>query len=184
MLSTMKRVWQVVACWLFLLVGAQAANVAWAALNIQKSVFSAESGLLDQEREQYANQLANYATQLLVKETPTPVLMLEVRKVLALALQLSPRNKQAMVLNFQLAKDILPPKEAAVNAIEKEALAKLLFVRAEELKKQGGEENLKLSRYFTQLSAEMDPKNVDYVYASELNRLDHGPVDWEDLMHP
>jgi len=34
---------------------------------------------------------------------------------------------------------------------------------------------------FTELSAEMDPKNDDAVYASELQRLDGGGVDWSGL---
>jgi len=32
------------------------------------------------------------------------------------------------------------------------------------------------------LAAERDPRNEDAVYASELQRLDHGKVDWADLM--
>jgi hypothetical protein len=49
------------------------------------------------------------------------------------------------------------------------------------LKQQGGVENGLLARVFTELAAEMDPKNDDAVYASELQRLDHGSVDWAAL---
>ena len=38
-----------------------------------------------------------------------------------------------------------------------------------------------LARIFTELAAEMDPKNDDAVYASELQRLDQGGVDWSAL---
>ncbi|MEY3897325.1 MAG: hypothetical protein RLZZ214_2846, partial [Verrucomicrobiota bacterium] len=45
----------------------------------------------------------------------------------------------------------------------------------------GGAENKRLARYFIQLAAEMDPKNEDAVYASEVQRLDHGALDWSPL---
>jgi hypothetical protein len=40
---------------------------------------------------------------------------------------------------------------------------------------------LLLARIFIELSAEMNPRSDDAVYASELQRLDHGPVDWSAL---
>ncbi|MFT3992553.1 MAG: hypothetical protein QM680_14235 [Luteolibacter sp.] len=177
----MKRVWQVVALWVCLVISAGAEE--WHPLQITKSVFSPEIGLLDSEREDYANQLATYAANVVGPDNAVPPEMEQARKALALALQLSPRNKQAVVLNFQLAKGIFPKASGDVKS-GREALAKLLFARAELLKKQGGEENLKLSRYFAQLAAEMEPKNVDYVYASELNRIELGELDWNVLMNP
>ena len=62
-----------------------------------------------------------------------------------------------------------------------EVLAGLLFARGQTLKQQGGAENGLLARIFTELAAEMDPKNDDAVYASELQRIDHGAVDWAAL---
>jgi hypothetical protein len=50
--------------------------------------------------------------------------------------------------------------------------------------KQGGEENQRLARFFIQLAAELDPKNEDAVYASEVQRLDHGAVDWASITDP
>jgi hypothetical protein len=47
--------------------------------------------------------------------------------------------------------------------------------------KQDGAENQKLARYFIQLASDLDPKNEDAVYASELQRLDKGPVDWNAI---
>jgi hypothetical protein len=52
------------------------------------------------------------------------------------------------------------------------------------LEKQGGEENKRLARYFIQLAAEIDPTNEDAVYASEVQRLDHGALDWGLLTDP
>ena len=178
----MRRVWQVAAFFLLSPVLVRGADLVWKPLTIQKSIFTEQVGLLDTEREDYAGQLAAYAGECITREKGSQEALTQGRKVLALALQLSPRNKQAMVLNFQLAKGILP--EAESSDMGTEALAKLLFARAEQLKKQSGEENQLLARIFTQLAAEMDPKNVDVVYASEINRLDFGPIDWNALIQP
>ena len=59
-----------------------------------------------------------------------------------------------------------------------QAFARLLFTRGQLLEKQGGDENGRLARLFIQLAATIDPRNEDAVYASEVHRLDHGPVDW------
>jgi hypothetical protein len=48
------------------------------------------------------------------------------------------------------------------------------------LQQQEGE-NRNLARYLIQLAAEIDPRNEDAVYASELIRLDTGMVDWTPL---
>jgi hypothetical protein len=63
-------------------------------------------------------------------------------------------------------------------------LARLLLTRGQLLEKQAGEENKILARYFIQLAAEIDPKNEDAVYASEVQRLDHGALDWKLITDP
>jgi hypothetical protein len=102
--------------------------------------------------------------------------------MLALALQLSPRNKRAVVVNFQLSKGILP--DVVDSNYSQPVLARLILTRGQLLLKQGGEENQRLARFFIQLAAEMDPKNEDAVYASEVQRLDHGAVDWASITDP
>ena len=154
----------------------------WPPLTIPRSIFTSQIGMLDTEREDYARQLAGYAATLLVVSNGSDASRLQTRKILALALQLAPRCKEAIVLNFQLANRILP--EATPTLAEADILAKLLFSRGKLLQQQDGEENQRLARIFIQLAAEMDPRNVDVVYASEVNRLDHGPVDWNALMSP
>jgi hypothetical protein len=37
---------------------------------------------------------------------------------------------------------------------------------------------------FVQLAANMDPRNEDAVYASEVHRLDHGEFDWSAITDP
>jgi hypothetical protein len=152
----------------------------WAGPKVVVSIFTTELGLLDSEREEYATNLAMAASNQIAAEKASAASLLEGRKMIALALQLSPRNKRALVINFQLGKGILP--EVAQSNYSPPVLARLILTRGELLTKQGGIENLKLARYFVQLAAELDPKNEDAVYASEMQRLDHGTLDWAALM--
>jgi hypothetical protein len=100
--------------------------------------------------------------------------------MLALALHLSPRNKRALVVNFQLSKGLLP--EQAEGNYSAQVFARLMLTRGQLLDQQGGAENRKLARYLIQLAAEMDPKNEDAIYASEVQRLDHGAPDWSEMI--
>lgn len=135
--------------------------------------------MLDREREEYANNLAGYASNRVAQAKASAASLADARRLVALALNLSTRNKKALVLSFQLSRGVLP--EAAPNDYQPDVLARLLFERSQELKKQAGVENTLLARIFTELSAEIDPKNDDAVYASEIQRLDHGSVNWGTL---
>lgn len=135
--------------------------------------------MLEREREEYADSLAAYASGRVAAASASVASLAEARRLVALALHLSPRNRKALVLAFQLSRGVLP--DPAPGDYRPEVLAGLLFARGEALRQQGGEENLLLARIFIELSAEMNPRNDDAVYASELQRLDHGPVDWSAL---
>lgn len=149
----------------------------WDAPKVVTSVFSQQDlGMLDSEREEYATNLATIAANHLATAKASPASLGDARRMLALALQLSPRNKRAVVVNFQLTKGVLP--EITESNYSPPVFARLILTRGQLLAKQGGEENQKLARYFIQLAAELDPKNEDAVYASEVQRLDHGAVDW------
>ena len=138
--------------------------------------------MLDSERDEYATNLAGIAGNAVAKAKASPASLADARRMLALALQLSPRNKRAVVLNFQLAKGVLP--EPVEGSYSPQVFARLILTRGQLLTKQGGEENQKLARYFIQLAAELDPKNDDAVYASEVQRLDHGALDWAPITDP
>ncbi len=148
----------------------------WTPPAVGKGLFSDKLGMLDREREDYADNLAAEATNRVMRGKASAASLAEARRLLGLALQLAPRNRKALVLNFQLSRGVLP--EIKPEGYDPEVLARLLFTRAELLRQQGGEENLLLSRAFVEIAAELDPKNEDAVYASELQRLDHGNVDW------
>lgn len=178
--------WQVAAtfcCLLALLRAEQPGPVfMWEAPKVVTSVFSQDVGMLDSERDEYATNLAVYASNSVVSTKATGESLKAARRILALALQLSPRNKRAVVVNFQLSKGVLP--ELIESNYSPQVLARLLLTRGQLLDKQGGVENKRLARYFIQLAAEMDPKNEDAVYASEVRRLDQGALDWSPVTDP
>jgi len=176
------RWWQV-ALPLFLAAGSLAAEeksaFAWKEPRIGAGAFSDRLGMLDREREEYATNLAVYALNRVAGAGASAASLEEARRLLALSLHLAPRNKRALVANFQLKRGVVP--EEVASDYSPEVLARLLFTRSQILRQQGGEENQLLARAFVALAAEMDPKNEDAVYASELQRLDHGPFDWKVL---
>lgn len=159
-----------------------AKGFAWNPPKVMKSVFTADLGMLDSEREDYATNLATVASNHIVAAKASPASLEDGRRMLALALQLSPRNRRAVVLNFQLSKGVLP--ETTESNYSPQVFARLILTRGQLLAKQGGEENERLARYFIQIAAEMDPKNEEAVYASEMQRLDRGGLDWKGLTDP
>lgn len=155
------------------------AKFTWKPPHTGAGVFTDQLGMLDREREEYANALAAHASNEVAVAKASVASLAEARRLVALALHLSPRNRKALVLSFQLTRGVLP--EAVPGDYRPEVLAGLLFTRGQALKRQGGGENLLAARIFTQLAAEIDPKNDDAVYASELSRLDQGSLDWSVL---
>ena len=182
----MMRFWQAAAvfCSMVSFLGAEESGkpFVWDPPKVVASVFTRDLGLLDSERDEYATNLAAYASNRVAAAKATPASLADARRLLALALQLSPRNKRAVVVNFQLAKGVLP--EAAEGNYSPPVLARLILTRGQLLEKQGGDQNQRLARFFIQLAAEMDPKNDDAVYASEVQRLDHGALDWPSITDP
>jgi hypothetical protein len=182
----MMGIWQAAAvfCAMLMILRAEdpGKTFAWDPPKVVASVFSKDVGMLDSERDEYATNLAVYASNSLLAAQASEASLAAARRILALALQLSPRNKRAVVVNFQLSKGMLP--ELIDGNYSPPVLARLLATRGQLLETQGGVENKLLARYFVQLAAEIDPKNEDAVYASEVQRLDHGPLDWSLLTEP
>jgi len=159
-----------------------AGSFDWEPLKIRTSVFSRDVGMLDSERDEYATNLANYAARRVIQAKASPASLADSRRMLALALHLSPRNRRAVVVNFQLGQGLLP--DPGEGDFSPQVFARLIITRSQILERQGGFENAMLARVFTQLAAELDPRNEDAVYLSEVQRLDHGSVDWSVLTDP
>lgn len=154
-------------------------SFVWKSPNVVHSLFARDLGMLDSEREEYATNLASYAANQIAQAKASSQSLADARRVLALALHLSPRNRRAIVLNFQLSKGMMPEISSATYSSQ--SLARLLLSRGKLLETQGGDDNKLLARMLVQLAAGIDPKNEDAVYASEVHRLDYGPVDWAPL---
>jgi len=142
-------------------------------------LFTDKLGMMDKEREEYAVNLATYAGNQIAEAKGSPASLAQARRLLALSLHLSPRNRKAVVMNYQLERGILPQKvEGDYSA---EVLARLLLTRGQLLVKQNAEEDVLLGRCFIEVAAEMDARNEDAVYAAEMLRLDQKKVSWESL---
>lgn len=164
------------------LCAAEEPKFVWEPLEIKASAFSRDLVMLDAERDEYATNLAAYAANSIATDGASMASVKQGRRILALALHLSPRNKQAIVTQFQLAKGIVPEKTD--GDYSPQVLARLLLTRGQLLLQQAEGENRQLARYLIQLAAEIDPRNEDAVYASEMIRLDTGLPDWAPLTDP
>lgn len=185
MLMPMLKLWQfpmAVMLSLGSFSGAEEAKFAWEPLEIKVSVFSRDLVMLDAERDEYATNLAAYVANSIAEEGASMASVKQGRRILALALHLSPRNRQAVVTQFQLAKGIVPEKVR--GDYSPQVLARLLLTRGQLLMQQEEGENRGLARYLIQLAAEIDPRNEDAVYASEMIRIDTGGLDWSPLTDP
>lgn len=181
-----KRFWQVIliVCALSGPVSADEAlpKIEWSLLKIANSAFPRQMGMMDNEREDYANHLAGIAVQRIREKKADAASLATARKMLALALHLSPKNKRAVVTNFRLGKGQLP--DEVPNDLQAASFAKLLMQRGQLLEKQEGQGNAQVARYFFELAAELDPANEDAIYLAELRRISNGELDWEALMNP
>ena len=152
---------------------------AWKKPEIGRGIFTDELGMLPQERELFATNLAGYAVNQLVASGATEEALDQTRRLLGLAMQLAPRNRTSLVANYQLARGVLP--QAVEGVYSDGVLANLLHTRARALRVRGDAESRILAKIFIELAAEIDPKNEDAVYAAEIQRLDFGGIDWSVL---
>lgn len=156
-------------------------SFTWDPPKVAKSIFSHDLGMLDTEREDYASNLAGHAVNQLIAAKATVESITNARRMFALALHLSPRNKRALVANSQLSKGVFP--EVSKTDYSPQVFARLMLTRGQLLDQQGGDENRKLARMFIQLAAGMDPKNQDAIQASKIQRLEQGEIDWSTITH-
>ena len=146
---------------------------------VERQLFGKDINMLPQERDQYATNLSTYAANLVFEADAGEESLAECRRMLALAMQLSPRNRQALIVNFQLKKGVLPQvKKSDYSA---SVLSRLLLSRSQLLSQgQNADEQL-LARCFVEMAATLDPRNEDAVFAFEIQRLDRGDVNWDEI---
>ena len=145
---------------------------------VVKKVIFGDAVMLEQERRNYATNLATYAANLVVTKKASKESLASARRILALAFHLERRNKQAVVVNFQLREGVLP--EVKKGDYNPRTFSRLLMARAKLLlKDNGGNVNERLlGRYFIEMAAHIDPRNEDAVFEHESQRIDSGDLDW------
>jgi hypothetical protein len=181
MLIAVKHVWQGMIGLLLcaVLMAAEECKFNYQPPVVGAGLFTDKLGMMDREREEYANNLATYAGNQIAQAKGSPASLAQARRLLALSLHLASRNRKAVVMNYQLERGILPQQvEGDYSA---EVLARLLLTRAQLLMKHGQEEDVLLARCFIEIAAEMDARNEDAVYAAEMLRLDNQKVSWDLL---
>ena len=151
------------------------AQIPYEMLEIKKSIFG-DFSMLMQERDEYATTICRFALEDAHEAPQEEGTMLEVRKLIGLALHLSPRNRTAVVANHQLGRNLLPEKKEADYS--RSVFARLLLTRGRLLKKQENEGDQLVGRCFVALAASLDPRNEDAIYEYEIQRLEEKAVDW------
>ncbi len=147
---------------------------------VEKVIFD-DSVMLAQERHNYASNLAAYAANLVSVKKASKESLESARRILALALHLERRNKQAVVINFQLREGVIP--EIKKGDYNPRTFARLLMTRAKLLLKSNNDNESErlLARCFIELAAHIDPRNEDAVFEYENQRIDSGDLDWRVL---
>jgi len=143
---------------------------------VRESVFKDGLGLMNRERDEYAEAIATFVTNYVAGEKASKESLAFARKGLGLALHLSSRNKRAMVTRFQLSKGTVP--KTVETEYSPKTLAALLVTRAETLFEQKGDQNRLLARALIDLAVTIDPHNEDAIYAYELQKIDYGELKW------
>jgi hypothetical protein len=146
---------------------------------VEKLIFDESITMLDQERHEYSSNLATYAANQLISKKASPQSLESARRILALALHLERRNRQALVVNFQLKQGIMP--EIKKGDYNPRTFSRLLLARAKLLLRNDNERERLLGHCFVELAAVIDPRNEDAVFAYENQRIDVGDIDWHLL---
>lgn len=156
-----------------------APKISYTAPVVQKVLFDDTVGIFEQERKDFASNLAVYAANNTINKKANQESLEDARRILALALHLDRRNREAMIINGQLRKGVMPEiKKADYNP---RSFSRLLLARAKLLRKNNQERQKLLARCFIELAAMIDPRNEDAVFEYENQLIDDGEIDWRLL---
>lgn len=182
----MNRTLQGLLLWVGLIIGcsdlASAKNELageYSAPSVNRRLFGEELSMTNNERDDYATNLAAIAVKQVRDSKGSQKSLEDARRLLGLALHLSPRNRKSLVVNRQLRDKVMPDKVA--SDYDDEVFSRLLLARGQLLEKHDTKDNALLARYFIALAAMVDPRNEDAVYEAELRRIDHGELSWKTV---
>lgn len=135
--------------------------------------------LLKVDRDKLASSVAAYVVSS-TKESPDAIALDTARRLLGFALHLSPRNRDAVIANFQFKKGL--PRRKIQPEYSPVTLAEVLQSRATFLIKNGGDLNVSLAGYMLSVAVQVDSTNETAIYELEMYRKDIGAIDWSSLV--
>ena len=171
--------------------GPGAAHARYVEPVIEPVVFKFDDlGMAEIERRQYAENLAAFALLAVAEKHADEEGKLSgvpqekydmARKLVGLALHLDPRSRSGVIANGRLKAGVVPKKSAEAS-MTAGSFASLLVGRASELRKAGGEDNLRLAGCFLDVAVALDPANDDVIYAFETFKLDGHRPNWKGIL--
>ena len=135
--------------------------------------------LLKVDRDKLASSVAAYVVSS-TKESPDGIALDAARKLIGFALHLSPRNRDAVIANFQFKKGL--PRRKIQPEYSPVTLAEVLQSRAMVLIKNGGDLNVSLAGYMLSVAVQVDSTNETAIYELEMYSKDIGAIDWSSLV--
>jgi hypothetical protein len=135
--------------------------------------------LLKVDRDKLASSVAAYVVNSIMADADA-IALDAARRLLGFALHLSPRNRDAVIANFQFKKGL--PRKKIQPEYSPVTLAEVLQSRATFLIKNGGELNVALAGYMLSVAVQVDSTNETAIYELEMYRKDIGSIDWSSLV--
>ena len=147
---------------------------------VTKALFNSEEiNILAVDRDKLATNIAAFVVNS-IKPDGKASEMDTAKRLIGLALHLNPRNRIAVVANFQFKKGLAPKKvEPEYSPV---TLAELLQSRAVLLAKRGGDLNLMLAGYMLAAAVDIDPRNESAIYELEMYRKVVAEIDWTPII--
>ena len=147
---------------------------------VTKALFTGEEiAILAVDRDKLATNIAAFVVNSIKPDGKAGQLDTATR-LIGLALHLNPRNRLAVVANFQFKKGLSPRKvEPEYSPV---TLAELLQRKAELIHKQGGDLNAMLAGYMLAAAVDIDPRNETAIYQLEMYRKAVAEIDWTPIV--
>jgi len=175
----MRPILSIVVFFCFVGVGGGIA-ATYRAPDVEPALFTSEDIALSKpEREKIATNLAAFVANTIAPDANVRQLT-NARRILGLALHMSPRNRVAVVTNFQFSRGHAPKKVTADYGAG--TLAEILQTHARSLLAAKTEADVLLAGYLLAAAVEIDIANETAVYELELYKKDQGALDWSRLV--
>ena len=147
---------------------------------VTKALFAGEEiAILAVDRDKLATNIAAFVVNSIKPDGKAEALD-TAKRLIGLALHLNPRNRIAVVANFQFKKGLAPKKvEPDYSPV---TLAEVLQNRAVLLARRGGDLNLMLAGYMLAAAVDIDPRNESAIYELEMYRKAVAEIDWTPIV--